>query len=229
VRNIVMQADALWFGTPEERELLYRAQPVARHRTHAVGTVGVDATASGDAQRFCGRFGLAGPFLLYGGRLTPGKGVDDLLVAFREIRRQAPAARLVITGSAASVLQDGVVVTGQLDEQSWRDALAAATVVVVPSTMESLSLLALEAWAAGKPCIVNAESAVLTGQARRSGGALTYKGISGLVTSALTLLGDGAHAARLGAAGRSYVVQRYSWDMVVEQLQSLIEAASERS
>ena len=50
----------------------------------------------------------------------------------------------------------------------------AATVVVVPSPHESLSLLALEAMAVGTPVLVNARSEVLVEHCRRSNAGLWY-------------------------------------------------------
>ena len=51
-------------------------------------------------------------------------------------------------------------------------ALEAATVVVIPSPYESLSLLALEALAVGTPILCNARSEVLVDHCLRSNGGL---------------------------------------------------------
>ena len=50
---------------------------------------------------------------------------------------------------------------GRLSDQERLQALEAATVVVVPSPYESLSLLALESFAVGTPVLANARSEVL--------------------------------------------------------------------
>src|SRR5262249_56958457 len=50
---------------------------------------------------------------------------------------------------------------GRLPDNERLHALEAATVVVVPSPYESLSLLALEAFAVGTPVLANARSDVL--------------------------------------------------------------------
>ena len=50
---------------------------------------------------------------------------------------------------------------GLLSDQERLQALEAATVVVVPSPYESLSLLALESFAVGTPVLANARSEVL--------------------------------------------------------------------
>lgn len=54
-------------------------------------------------------------------------------------------------------------------------ALEAAHVVVVPWPYESLSLLALEAFAVGTPVLANARSEVLVDHCRRSNAGLFYE------------------------------------------------------
>ena len=82
--------------------------------------------------------------------------------------------------------------------------------MVLPSPHESLSLTVLEAWAAGKPVLVNAISVTLVGQCRRSNGGLWY-GDYDEFAAALTML-DEETGARLGAQGRTFVDRRYRWD-----------------
>ena len=60
---------------------------------------------------------------------------------------------------------------GWTRSERW-EAIAGAAAVVVPGSLESLSLLALEAWAHGPPCLLNAASPVLAGHAARSGGGI---------------------------------------------------------
>ena len=61
---------------------------------------------------------------------------------------------------------------GRLSDQERLQALEAATVVVVPSPYESLSLLALESFAVGTPILANARSEVLVDHCHRSNAGL---------------------------------------------------------
>ena len=226
VGRTLAAADALWYGTPEERELVESVHPVARGKPSAVGTVGIDVRA-GDAARFRSRFPVPDRFFFYGGRAAAGKGVDLLLDAYRAVRSLRWDVHLVMAGSdLPRDLPAGVVTTGTLDEQSWRDALAASYAVVIPSSMESLSLLALDAWAAGRPCVVNAISPVLRGQVERSGGGVAFDGCDGLAASIEMLLDRPDEAERLGAAGREYVHANHRWDEVAARLARLIDAGA---
>lgn len=226
VGRMVAAADALWYGTDEERELLESVHPVAAERPHAVGTAAVEAPAQLDPAGFRDRHAL-GRYLLYGGRATPGKGVEGLLEGFARLRARADGVQLVLTGEAGdgSLRGDGVVPLGRLDEAELWSAIAGAAAVVVPSFMESLSLLALQAWAAGRPCLLNGASPVLAGQAGRSRGALLYGSADEFADAAARLLDQPEAADRMGEMGRAFVAAGYRWDEVIRRLRGLIEAA----
>jgi glycosyltransferase involved in cell wall biosynthesis len=230
VGRAVMAAGALLYGTDEEREIVELAHPGARGKPFAVGNVGIEAPARVDPAAFRARTGLGAsePYLLYGGRATSGKGMEELLEGVGLLRRQVPAARLVLTGEAGTVTPpaDGVVPVGQLDDASHWDALAGAAAVVVPSFHESLSLLALEAWAVGRPVLANAASPVLRGQVRRSGGGITYQGAAELAQAAAELLSAPRQGEELGVAGQRWVAETYRWAAVRERLEALIAAAA---
>ncbi|HZB97714.1 MAG TPA: glycosyltransferase family 4 protein [Candidatus Sulfotelmatobacter sp.] len=217
-------ADALLYSTPEERALVESVYPAAAARPAEVGTVGVEAPPA-DGERFRHRHGLTRPYLLYGGRMGSSKRFDELMEGMRRLREVSPDAALVLMGEAgeATPPQPGIVPVGRLDEQERWDAIAGAAGVVSPSYFESLSLLVLEAWALGRPCLVNRASPVLAGQSERSGGAVAYLGADELAAGGRKLLEDVRFGDRLGAAGRSYVDQHYRWDDVARRISSLID------
>lgn len=221
-------ADALWYSSEEERALMESAHPVAARRPHAVGTVAVAPPAGVDGEGFRSRRGL-GRYLLYAGRFTPGKGVDVLLEGYARLRLRRPEVSLALAGDSTALQEcpEGVVRLGWLDEAELWSAVAAADAVVVPSRMESLSLVTLEAWAMGRPCLLHAGSPVLAGQAARSGGALLFRDAEELAVAAERLLADPAAAGRMGEAGRSHVARQYRWDAVIERLEGLIAVAPE--
>ena len=73
---------------------------------------------------------------------------------------------------------------GLLSERERLQALEAATIVVVPSPFESLSLLALEAMAVGTPVLCNARSEVLVEHCLKSNAGLFYARIATSSSSA---------------------------------------------
>jgi glycosyltransferase involved in cell wall biosynthesis len=228
VRRAVLAADALWFHSPEERELLVSAHPQAEHVPSRCGVVGVDPPPDLDAHAFATRRGLTGPYLFYGGRAAGGKGLDTLLAGAAALRQRIPNAGLVLSGEAAGGTHlPWVHSVGRLDERERWEATAGAAAVVVPGSLESLSLLALEAWAVSRPCLLNEASPVLRGHLLRSGGGFTFTDAEELASRAAQLIEHPGQAAVMGAAGRSYVQATYSWDLAEQRLRGLITATGQ--
>src|SRR5262249_29881675 len=109
------------------------------------------------------RHRLHGQFLLYGGRIDAGKGCEELLEYFTSYKEQGGDAALVLMGVKLMQIPEvpWVKFAGLLSERERLQALEAATIVVVPSPFESLSLLALEAMAVGTPVLCNGRADVL--------------------------------------------------------------------
>ncbi len=130
----------------------------------------------GRGEAFRRRHRLHGPVALYGGRIDPGKGCEELLQYFNGYQRTGGDATLVLMGAKLMPLPEdpSVRFAGMLSEAERAEALEAATVVVVPSPHESLSLLALEAMAVGTPLLVNGRSDVLVDHCRKSQAGLYY-------------------------------------------------------
>lgn len=226
VRRAVAAADAVWFHTPEERDLLVGRHPRVASLPSDCGVVGVEVPARAGGSGFAARHGISGPYLYYGGRAA-GKGLEVVLAAARLLHATHPTVRLVFSGDARDNEHAPWVHTaGRLDEQTRVDAIAGAAAVVVPGSLESLSLLALDAWSLGRPCLLNATSTVLAAQAERSGGGVAFTGAEELASAAARLIDVPERAAAMGEAGRRYVVATYRWDSVEERLRSLLAAAT---
>ena len=227
VRRAVLEADALWFHSPEERQLLLTAHPGAGRLPSQCGVVGVEAPVHVDDHVFASRRGIAGPYLYYGGRTAGGKGLEQLLAGAELLHRTNPDASLVLSGEAGDAARaPWVHSVGRIDECERWEAIAGAAAVVVPGSLESLSLLALESWALGRPCLLNAASPVLAGHAKRSGGGFMFADAEQLAARASELIGHREAAAAMGAAGRAYVATTYRWDLAEQRLRALIAATA---
>jgi glycosyltransferase involved in cell wall biosynthesis len=181
------------------------------------------AAGRGDAARFARTYGIADPFLLCLGRIEAAKGIDELLAHFAALQTvDARPRSLVLAGPIAMKLPErrDVIALGRISDNDKWDALAAADFVVVPSAFESLSIVALEAWAAGKAVLANGSSAVLVGQCRRSGGGLWYAQEREFVDLARSgLLGE---AQTLGAQGARYVARTFTEEAARESFLAAI-------
>ncbi|GAC1537673.1 MAG: glycosyltransferase family 4 protein [Acidimicrobiales bacterium] len=218
---------AFAFLTEEEEALVSRRTRVVR--PSSIVGLGVDLDASGDGSRFRAAHGVGErPYLLYVGRLDPGKGSDELYDYFTTYKARHPGdLALVVVGEPVKPLapHPDVITTGFVDEQVKVDAIAGCTALVMPSYFESFSLVLAEAWAQSKPALVNGRCDVLVGQAQRSGGAVPYEGFAEFEAAVDLLLDHPELQVDLGFRGRRYVEHRYHWDTVLDHMEHLCRTA----
>lgn len=169
------------------------------------------------------RHRLYGPIALYGGRIDPGKGCEELIEYFTTYVKEGGEATLALMGVKLMSLPEEPFIrfAGLLSDRERTQALEAATVVVVPSPYESLSLLALEAMAVGTPVLANARSDVLVEHCRRSNAGLYYADRDEFAACLKLLVGDARLRAAMGRNGRDYVRRNYRWDVVLAKYERI--------
>jgi glycosyltransferase involved in cell wall biosynthesis len=86
--------------------------------------------------------------------------------------------------------------------------------------MESFSRTVMEAWLAGTPVLVVHGSQVVEWHCERSGGGLAFRDGPDLASHLTTLVSDTEEAARLGAKGCQYVLEEYSWPVVLDRMEA---------
>jgi glycosyltransferase involved in cell wall biosynthesis len=220
---------AFAFST-EEEEALVRRRFGIRSRSAVIG-IGIDLDAAADADEagFRDAFGLGDrPYLLYLGRVEPGKGSEELMDFFAAYKDRNPGPlTLVVAGRVVNELSShpDVVFTGFVDDRAKHSALAGALALVQPSFFESFSMVLTEAWAQAVPALVQGHCDVLVGQARRSGGGIPYKGFAEFEVAVDMLLDDHSLARGMGEAGRRYVERNYEWDQVLGRYECFLASA----
>ena len=179
-----------------------------------------------DPDRFRAAHGLPDRYLFYVGRLEEGKGVGELLTHHRALVRKEPRAPVLVLAGGQHMRISGpkVRLLGRIPDQEKFDAIAGAHAVVVPSKLESLSLLTLEAFAQGTPVLVNGGSEVLVGQVQRSGAGAVYSD-AGSFAAGVTVLEADRDSLRQRA--RAYARQ-HKWDRVVRVYREAVADLLER-
>jgi glycosyltransferase involved in cell wall biosynthesis len=220
------RAGAFGFLTPEEEQLVRRRFGVTQ--PSVVAGIGVTPPPEApDPGRFRREHGLGDdPYLLYVGRVDPAKGATELVAYVRAFRaRHDVPLQLVVVGERVLELAEepGVVSTGFVDEQTKHDAVAGCLALAQPSYFESFSIVLAEAWAAGRPALVQGACDVLAGQVRRSGGGIPYEGYLEFEAALELLVDDPDLGARLGRAGRAYVEAECDWARIVERYEAFLE------
>jgi glycosyltransferase involved in cell wall biosynthesis len=169
------------------------------------------------------RHRLHGPFVLYGGRIDPGKGCEELIEYFSSYVQAGGDASLVLMGVKLMALPEEPFIrfAGRLSDEERLRALEAATVVVVPSPYESLSLLALESFAVGTPVLANARSEVLVDHCQKSNAGLYYADRDEFIEALKLLIADHRLRAKLGRNGREYVKRNYRWDVILGKYENM--------
>ena len=222
-RRLFALPRAIGFLTPEERDLVH-GRFRNEHIPNVVLGIGLDPVPEADGDALRRRVGARGPLVLYLGQITEGKGCDELLQAWTA-RTSLLDATLVLAGTVRMELpvRDDVVSLGRVsDDEKWQ-ALAAADALVLPSHLESLGIVLLEAWQQGTPVLVPAWNAVTAGQVARSQGGAVYETVDDLIPALETLLSKGLAA---GALGREWVARECDWRAVDARLETLVGLAT---
>ena len=227
MRPVLSEPRSVWFLSEPEHQLAHRLGPVADR--HTVTGAGVHAPASYDPDGFRARHGIRRPFVLYAGRREKDKGWGWLLETFAAaVGRGLDGVDLVTFGSgqvdAPPGIADRVIDLGFVSESDRNDAFAAALAYVQPSRMESFSRTVMEAWLARTPVLVISGSEVVEWHCQRSGGGIPFSGPDDLAAHIGRLQADPGEAARLGEAGRSYVLREYDWPVVLDRIEADLES-----
>ena len=221
---------AIVYNSVEERALIQTVSGNGDVPGDVVG-VGSALPSSLDPHGFRQRSGITGPYVIYVGRIDENKGCRQLFDHFRRYRGET-ASRLTLALIGKPVIEipadAGIVHLGFLsDEEKW-NALAASDLLVMPSRLESLSMVTLEAWWAERPVLVNGKCEVLRGQCRRANAGLYYTSYEEFREALALLESNPSLRAGLGRNGRLYFDQHYTWPIIEQKYLSLITTATQR-
>jgi len=223
---------AIMYNSPEERAMIQAASENASVPGVVVG-VGSAVPEHAHADRFRRQFGIDGPFVLYLGRIDENKGCAELFQFFQHyLFNTRRALTLVLAGRSILPIPDHPRIRhlGFIDDTQKFDALAAAEALIMPSFFESLSMVALEAWAMGRPVLANARCDVLHGQCLRSNAGLFYGDYPEFAETLHALVTNNGLNGALGRNGRAYVNRHYRWDIIIGKYERMFaRLGSDRS
>ena len=149
------------------------------------------------------------PFVLYAGRLSPEKGVVELVEA-------ADGLPLVVVGDGPlrERVPGALGLIPRHELEPWYERCA---VVACPSYREGFGVTCAEAMAHGKPVVASAVGGLVDLVVDGETGLLVPPGDVPALRAALErLLGDRGLRARLGENGRKRAIERFSWKSATE-------------
>ncbi len=225
MKEVFARPAAFVFNTEAERDMLARRFSFEGKIGDVVG-VGVDVPANVGAMAFRERYRLDSPYLLYAGRIEPGKGCAELLGSFLGRGRRGPALDLVLIGNKLMDLPGDprVRYLGFLSPEEKNAAMAGAVATVHPSHYESLCMAVLESLAVRTPVLVQGGSEPLRRHVLSGRCGLAYEDAAQFAEAAGLLATDRRLRDALGRNGLDYVLGRYTWEAVVAKYEAIFRA-----
>ncbi len=229
MQDVFGAPSALVFNTAAEKEMLARRFSFAGKYQDTVG-VGVDIPEDCDTRTLRDTYGLNDTYILYAGRIEPGKGCRELFEYFLQFAQNHPGVDLALIGKQLMDIPDHPRIRnlGFISVREKDAAMAAAAVTVHPSHLESLCMAALESMAVRTPVLVQGRTEPLKQHCLRGRGGLWYEDGFEFGAALELLLGDPRLRSSLGTSGLSYVRQNYAWPRIVEKYHGLLRHLTEK-
>ena len=209
-----------FFRTDERKIAVVQAPPLLLYREKALTPRLLHATRQ--------RFGLANRFLFYPAQYWPHKNHLRLVEAFARVVQRCPDCQLVLTGEAVRDyrkvftrvrrlgLENNVRYLGYLETVELAAVYRMATVVVVPTLFESISIPIYEAFCLGRP-VCASRVVGLPEQVRDAGLLFDPESVEDMAEKMTALLEDTDLRDRLGRLGRQRVLalthERYAAEL----------------
>ncbi len=179
--------------------------------------------------------------VLFLSRLNFKKGLDLLVPAFAEASRSVNDLHLVIAGPDDGMRQQTermiaeariggrVTLLGMLDHAQKLAVFRDAAMFVLPSYSENFGIAVVEAMACGLPVAIS-DKVNIWREVQEAGAGLVAPTTVTEVTQQIVQLARTNDTAAMGARGRTLVAQRFAWDKIAQDLESVYRSlAAKRS
>ena len=173
------------------------------------------------------RHRLYGPFALYGGRVEPNNGCEEMLDYFDTFAASDGDTSLALMGVKMMKVPEEpyIRLAGVLPERQRMIACEAADVTIAPSADDLVAQPLLESLAVGTPVLASACNGAAVEHCRRSNAGLYYSNRGEFVEALRLLMTNSRLRGRLGENGRTYIRQNFRWDAVLGRFDRLVSRA----
>lgn len=163
-------------------------------------------------------------------RIVPGKGVE---LAIRSLAELPPDVELTVAGEGSELptcerlagdlgLVERVRFTGWVDGEAKSRLLRSSDVFLLPTRRDSFGMGFVEAMAHGMPVVALNWGPIPEVVPHGSAGILVNEADPRAIADAVKGLADHRERARMGRAGRRWVLERFSADVVGRKLRSVL-------
>ena len=170
---------------------------------------------------------ISDKFVLFAGRLATNKGISDLIAAMSKI--DSKNVDLVLMGADMGLGDDlekeaksknvNMHRLGHVDDEIYRSALSAATLMVLPSEYEAFGIVLLEAAAAKTPVIGTRVGGIPEAMSDGQNGFLVEFNDSLKLSEKISyLLEDEKLCSEMGSKGREFS-SGFSWASIVDKIE----------
>jgi glycosyltransferase involved in cell wall biosynthesis len=215
---------AFMFNTESEREMLSRRFSFEGKYGDIVG-VGFDIPEPPPVSDFLRTYGIRSPYVLYAGRIEPGKGCRELLDNFLVYAGNAPGLELLLVGNLLMRLPANPAVRylGFVSPENKNAAMAGALATIHSSHLESLCMAALESLAVRTPILVQEATEPLKQHCLKGRCGLYYSTPEEFGEALGVLRGNPRLRLALGRNGHDYVLANYAWPLIIRKYEKAIE------
>jgi glycosyltransferase involved in cell wall biosynthesis len=227
MREVFERPSAFVFNTAAERDMLARRFSFAGKYQDIVG-VGVDVPEDSAGSPAAAKFKDFAPFILYAGRIEPGKGCAELFENFERAAVVHPELSLLLIGKLLMPLPEHprIHYLGFVSAEEKNAAMALAAATIHPSHFESLCMAALESLAVRTPILVQGTTEPLRQHCLQGNAGLFYTNPAEFSIALDWLLRDRRLRESLGRHGLEYVQKNYTWKRILDKYDILFHSLS---
>ncbi len=170
------------------------------------------------------RHRLYGPFAMYGGRVEPDNGCEEMLEYFDAYSTNNGDTSLVLMGVKMMKIPEAryLRLAGVLPDRERMIAYEAADVTLAPASNDLLAQPVLESLAVGTPVLASGMNDAAVEHARRSNAGLYYGNRDEFVETLRLMTTNPRLREKMGQNGRQYIRQHYRWDAVFTRFDRLV-------
>jgi glycosyltransferase involved in cell wall biosynthesis len=228
-KRIMQKADVVIAVSEYEKQLLQRKFGLQNYKVKYIPN-GVDIKKIENIERK----NVENKVILYVGRLEKYKGVQFLLKSFYKIKEDIPTSQLLIVGvgpyknnlvriaNRLKIIGD-VKFLENVPEKELMKLYCASSLFVMPSRYEAFCIALIEAMACGLPVIATKVGGMKELiKPNETGFLIDYPPNENLLAELIiSLLEDPDTSRRIGEKAREYVLNKFSWSVVVQHLFTL--------
>ena len=222
MKEVFSAPQAFVFNTEAEKTMLKRQFSFKGKYSDIVG-VGVDIPADEKELVFLKKYGIERPYILYAGRIEPGKGCQELIDYFLLYNQDNPGMELVLIGKLLMDLPShpNIRYLGFVPPEDKNAAMRHALVTIHSSYLESLCMAAQESLVVRTPILVQGKTEPLKQHCLKGNCGLWYSGSKEFALALSLFRRDSRLRQIMGENGYQYIQQNYSWEKIIDKYRKL--------